>query len=67
MPDPAPRWAPLKQAAAENGIHYRTLLYWIKHGLIQAHRFGPKLLQVDLNDLDAMRVPVEPTGPRRAS
>ena len=58
-PDPARRWAPLKQAAAENGIAYRTLLLWIRQGHIQAYRFGPKLLQVDLDDLDALRVPVD--------
>jgi excisionase family DNA binding protein len=55
----APRWAPLRQAAEQNGIKYRTLLKWISEGRIQAHRFGPRLLQVDLDDLDALRVPVD--------
>jgi hypothetical protein len=53
------RWAPLKQAAAQNGIGYRCLLGWIRHGYIQAYRFGPRLLQVDLDELDALRVPVD--------
>jgi excisionase family DNA binding protein len=59
MPAPARRFAPLKQAAAQNGISYRTLLLWISQGRIQAHRFGPRLLQVDLDELDALRVPVD--------
>jgi excisionase family DNA binding protein len=54
----APRWAPLRQAAEQSGIKYRTLLKWISEGRIQAYRFGPRLLQVDLDDLDALRVPV---------
>ena len=54
-----PRWTPLRQAAEQNGIAYRTLLKWISEGRIQAHRFGPRLLQVDLDDLDALRVPVD--------
>ena len=58
MSSATPRWAPLKQAAAQSGISYRTLLSWIAQGHIQAYRFGPRLLQVDLDDLDALRVPV---------
>jgi excisionase family DNA binding protein len=54
-----PRFAPLKQAAATRGISYRTLLSWIAQGRIQAYRFGPRLLQVDLDELDALRVPVD--------
>ncbi len=58
MSSPAPpRWAPLKPAAEQNGISYRTLLLWVNQGRIKAHRFGPRLLQVDLNELDALRVP----------
>jgi len=60
------RFAPIRQAAEQNGIHYRTLLYWINRGDIQAYRFGPRLLQVDLDELDALRVPVDPDGPRRS-
>jgi excisionase family DNA binding protein len=58
-----PRFTPLKQAAAQSGISYRTLLHWVRQGRIQAYRFGPRLLQVDLNELDALRVPAR----RRAS
>jgi hypothetical protein len=63
----APRYVPLKQAAADNGIAYRTLLLWIRQGHIQAYRFGPRLLQVDLDELEALRVPVGLNTRGRAS
>jgi excisionase family DNA binding protein len=66
VPDPTRRWAPLKQAAAQSGISYRTLLSWVAQGRIQAYRFGPRLLQVDLDELAALRVPVTPDTPGRA-
>jgi excisionase family DNA binding protein len=66
MPASTQRWAPLKQAAADSGISYRTLLLWIRQGRIQAYRFGPRLLQVDLDELDALRVPVDLGTRRRA-
>ena len=40
---------------------------WIPQGHIQAYRFGPRLLQVDLNELDKLRVPVDRPAQRRAS
>jgi excisionase family DNA binding protein len=52
------RFAPIRQAAEANGIAYRTLLLWIARGEIQAYRFGPKLLQVNLDELAALRKPV---------
>ena len=67
MPPATPCFAPLKQAAATRGISYRTLLSWIAQGRIQAYRFGPRLLQVDLNELDKLRVPVDRPAQRRAS
>ena len=62
-----PRFAPLKQAAATSGISYRTLLSWIAQGRIQAYRFGPRLLQVDLDELDKLRVPIDRPAQRQAS
>ena len=53
-----PRFAPIRQAAEDNGIAYRTLLLWIARGEIQAYRFGPKPLQVNLDELAALREPV---------
>ena len=65
MTSETPRWAPLTQAAEQNGIDYRTLLSWIHQGRIHAYRFGPRLLQVDLNELDAQRVPIVGREARR--
>lgn len=67
MPASTQRWAPLKQAAAQSGISYRTLLSWIAQGRIQAYRFGPRLLQVDLDELEALRIPVDLNTRGRAS
>jgi hypothetical protein len=28
---------------------------WIKKGILPAYRIGPRLLQIDLNDIDRLR------------
>jgi excisionase family DNA binding protein len=50
-----PRWAFLKEAEAYSGVPVRTLRDWIARGWLPATRLGPKRIQVDLNDLDALR------------
>jgi excisionase family DNA binding protein len=58
MPREAPRWATLNEACTYTGFTKTTLKRWIKNGDITAVRFGPKRIQVDLNELDALRVPI---------
>jgi len=53
-----PRWATLKEAALHSGVSARTLRRWIADGRLAAHRIGPRKVQVDLNDLDALRTPI---------
>ena len=54
-PRPEPRWATMNEAVEYSRIPRRTLLRWIKEGRLPAYRIGPRLIQVDLNDLDRMR------------
>lgn len=40
------------QAAEYLNISYRTLHKWLRDGIIQAHRAGPRLLRFDADELD---------------
>jgi excisionase family DNA binding protein len=48
--------------SAQYAIPVKTVRDWIRRGLLPAYRFGPRILRVDLNDIDAMRrrVPAAP-------
>ncbi|WP_373199833.1 helix-turn-helix domain-containing protein [Mycobacterium marinum] len=47
------------QAAADYcDVSYRTLRRWIAGGRIKAVRVGPRLLKVDVADLDSLLQPV---------
>lgn len=54
-----PRWIDQRQAAAYLGITDRTLRRMIADGRLPAYRLGPRLLRIDMGDLDALmrRVP----------
>lgn len=45
-------------AADYAGIPHRTLRDWISNGLLPATRIGPRQIQVDLNEIDALRKPI---------
>ena len=67
-PTAQPRWRSLSEASDyAGGIPISTLRDWIRRGILPAYRVGPRQLQVDLNDLDALRRRV-PTAkaPRKA-
>lgn len=51
----------LSKAAEYADVHPMTIRRWIAAGRLPGYRVGPRLLKVDLNDLDAMLTPV-PTG-----
>ena len=53
-----PRWATLAEAAIYSKVPRSTLRRWIAQGRLPANRLGPRRIQVDLNDLDAMRQPI---------
>ncbi|MFL6109485.1 MAG: helix-turn-helix domain-containing protein [Marmoricola sp.] len=48
----------ISQAAEYADVHPVTLRRWIAAGLIPAYRVGPRLLKVDINELDAYLKPI---------
>ena len=60
----ARRWATLPEAAIYSHVPRSTLRRWIAQGLLPAERVGPRRIQIDLNDLDALRqtIPTAATG-----
>jgi hypothetical protein len=58
------RLATIQATGDYAGVHPATVRRWIAAGLLTGYRAGPKLLRVDLNELDAMLRPI-PTAGRR--
>lgn len=52
------RLASIPQAADEYGVHSRTIRRYISAGRITGYRFGPRMIRVDLDELDAMMAPM---------
>jgi excisionase family DNA binding protein len=63
---PQPRWATIAEAETYTGraVSQRTLRRWIHSGRLTGHRIGPRRIQIDLNELDALRHPITP-GPEQ--
>jgi excisionase family DNA binding protein len=57
----------LKVAAEYADVHPRTLRRWIAAGRVPAYRLGPRLIKVDLDDLDEFMRPVTCTQRLRRS
>lgn len=57
-----PRWATIDEAAEYigGGVAPRTVRGWIRRGELKAVRMGPRLLRIDLNDVDRMGRRVSP-------
>jgi excisionase family DNA binding protein len=56
MPKPKPqrkRFGSIQQAAAEADVCDKTIRRWIAQGRITAYRVGPRLIRIDLDQLDA--------------
>jgi len=60
--EPEPRWASVAEACAHlrGAVSERTLRRWIAQGRLTGHRLGPRRIQIDLNELDALRGPIQP-------
>jgi excisionase family DNA binding protein len=59
-----PEWGTLQQAAERRAVSVRTIRRYISQGLIEAERFGPRLIRVDLNCLDSAGRPLRAEGGR---
>jgi len=49
-------------AAEYFGVCTKTIRRWIADGRLTGYRAGPKLIRVDLNELDAMLRPIPTAG-----
>lgn len=52
------KFAPLNEAAAHVGCSTKTLRRRIADGTLTGYRFGPRVLRVDLDELDAALRPI---------
>jgi excisionase family DNA binding protein len=48
-------------------VHPRTVRRWIAAGLLTGYRAGPRLVRVDLDELDAMLQPIPTANGRGAA
>lgn len=56
------RHASIEQAATYVGCNPRTIRRYITRGLLTGYRLGPRLLRVDLNELDELMRPIPSAG-----
>ncbi|GAB2699548.1 excisionase family DNA binding protein [Microbacterium marinum] len=54
----APRWGTIEDVMAHLKVSRDTVRRMIARQEIQARRFGPRLIRIDLNQLDASSTPV---------
>lgn len=59
------RLAALTDAADYAGVSTKTIRRRIADGSLRGYRMGPRLLRVDLNELDAMLRPIPTAGGHR--
>ncbi|MRX45324.1 excisionase family DNA-binding protein [Agromyces sp. Q22] len=52
------RWGSMQEAAELARVSTRTIRRRIADGVLPARRFGPRLIRVDLNQLDEMGRPL---------
>ena len=50
-------------AAERVGCHPRTLRRWIAAGTLAAYRVGPRMVKIDLDELEAIVRPIPAVGP----
>lgn len=52
------RMVTIAQAAEEYGVSAKTIRRYISAGRIEAYRFGPKLIRLDLDECDTALRPM---------
>jgi len=59
---PARRYVPIAVAAGSVGVSQKTIRRRIADGSLTGYRMGPRILRVDLNELDALIRPIPTAG-----
>ncbi len=57
-----PAWGTIQDAADLYKVSTKTIRRYITQGLIQAERFGPRLIRVNLTSLEAVGRPLQLGG-----
>jgi putative resolvase len=52
----APEAVSIRRAAALLGVHEDTVRRWVKAGLVEASRIGPKLLRIPRSEIARLRL-----------
>lgn len=55
----APTWGTLQDAAEAFQISEKTLRRWISEGRVDARRFGPRLIRVNMTSIESMGTPLQ--------
>lgn len=55
---PKGRLTSIADAAEQFGVHHSTIRRYISQGRIAGYRLGPRMIRVDLDELDAMLRPL---------
>lgn len=55
---PNRRYASINEAAEYVAAHHQTIRRWIAEGRITGYRMGPRMIRVDLDELDALMRPL---------
>lgn len=53
-----PTWVPISEASTRFSLHPDTIRRMISRGEIEAKRFGPKLIRVNLGSVEAAATPL---------
>jgi excisionase family DNA binding protein len=67
MPKFEPRYIPIEQASTYLSVDKKTIRRMIARGDLTGYRAGPRLIRVDLNEVDALLRPIPTAGGARAA
>lgn len=56
----APRWVTIAEAADTLGVDPRSVRRMIKDGRLRGYQAGPRLIRLDLHEVNAALKPIEP-------
>ena len=56
------RPAPIQSTSKQYGVSEKTLRRYIAQGKITGYRFGPRMIRVDLDEVEALLQPIPAGG-----